>query len=122
MNIRDLDYMEDLSANTSHVCGGQTEVLFNKVLNSSATNAANFQVNVDILKNVEKNTNIFQDVDLTGNSAILFVDTEAVGPATEVEVDASILTIANELSSISVFAESAAFDPGNGGGGGGGVG
>lgn len=87
------------------------ELMFDKVLSSEANNSADFDVNVDIFKNVNKSTVITQDVDLTGNSAILFADVEAVGLATEVEVDASILTIANELSSISLFAESATVEP-----------
>ncbi|MEM9154813.1 MAG: hypothetical protein AAGB13_07200 [Cyanobacteria bacterium P01_F01_bin.33] len=86
---------------------------FEKALSSVANNEANFDVDVNIDKEVDKTTTILQAVDLTGNSAILFADVEALGEATEVEVDTSILTIAGELSSISVFAESAA----NGGNG-----
>ncbi|MEM9154814.1 MAG: vWA domain-containing protein [Cyanobacteria bacterium P01_F01_bin.33] len=80
---------------------------FEKALTSVANNKANFDVDVDIDKEVDKATTILQTVDLTGNSAILFADVEAVGENTEVEVDTSILTIADELSSISIFAESA---------------
>ncbi|MEM9154815.1 MAG: hypothetical protein AAGB13_07210 [Cyanobacteria bacterium P01_F01_bin.33] len=110
MEIRDLDYVEVLSAEYSRISGGQ-DFDFTKVLSSTANNAGNFDVDVDIDKDVDKKTSILQTVNLTGNSAILFADVEALGPNTEVEVDTSILTIAGEISSISVFAESAAFNP-----------
>ncbi|MEM9005305.1 MAG: hypothetical protein AAGE59_17500, partial [Cyanobacteria bacterium P01_F01_bin.86] len=83
-------------------------VEFAKQLNSTAINAATFNVDAFIAKLVEKDIDVFQDVDLDGNFANLFGDVEAIGSNTLSDTEFSILTIANELSSISVLAESAA--------------
>ena len=83
-------------------------VEFAKELNSTATNAATFVVDAFIAKLVEKDINVLQDIDLEGNFANLFGDVEAIGSNTLSDNEFSILTIANELSSISVLAESAA--------------
>ena len=111
MEIRDLGYMEDLSDKACRVSGGQ-DVSFTKNLFSSATNAATFTVNANIVKTVDKDINVFQDVDLTGNFANLFGDVEAIGANTLSDIEFSILTIEGELSSIAVLAESAAYNPG----------
>ena len=86
-------------------------VEFAKTLNSAATNAATFDVDAGIVKTIDKLIEVFQDVDLEGNFANLFGDLEAVGSKTLSDLEFSILTIANELSSMSVLAESAATDP-----------
>ena len=111
MEIRDLGYMEYLSAKSSRVSGGQ-DVTFNKDLFSSATNAASFFVDADIVKTIDKDILVTQDVELTGNFANLFGDVEAIGANTLSDIEFSILTIEDELSSISVLAESAAYNPG----------
>ncbi|MEM9005307.1 MAG: hypothetical protein AAGE59_17510 [Cyanobacteria bacterium P01_F01_bin.86] len=114
MEIRDLGYMEDLSDKNSRVSGGQ-DVTFTKNLFSAATNAATFTVDASIVKTVDKDINVLQNVELTGNFANLFGDVEAIGANTLSDIEFSILTIEDELSSIAVLAESAAFG-GNGGG------
>ena len=111
MEIRDLGYMEDLSAKSSRVSGGQ-DVTFTKDLISTATNAAFFTVDANINKVITKDIAVFQDVELTGNFANLFGDVEAIGANTLSDIEFSILTIEDELSSISVLAESAAYNPG----------
>ncbi|MEM9567964.1 MAG: hypothetical protein AAF974_06610, partial [Cyanobacteria bacterium P01_E01_bin.34] len=77
-------------------------------LTSTVANAANFNIDAFIAKLVEKDIDAFQDVDLDGNFANLFGDVEAIGSNTLSDTEFSILTIANELSSISVLAESTA--------------
>ena len=83
------------------------DINFVKELNSQVTNAADFDVTADILKNINKDIDVNQDVDLEGNFANLFGDVEAMGEDTLTDMEFSIYTIANELSSMSVLAEAA---------------
>ena len=110
MELSDLEYFENLSAKNSRASGGQDQ-FFTKELNSTVTNAATFNVTADIFKNINKDINVNQDVDLRGNFANLFGDVEAMGPNTLSDMEFSIYTIANELSSMSVLAEAASYDP-----------
>ncbi|MEM9005306.1 MAG: hypothetical protein AAGE59_17505 [Cyanobacteria bacterium P01_F01_bin.86] len=80
---------------------------FEKALNSTVTNSATFDVDAVINKVVDKDIDVQQNVELTGNFANLFGDVEAVGSNTLADAEFSILTIENELSSIAVLAESA---------------
>ena len=68
-----------------------------------------FDVDVDIEfdKDVDIYGDICWDVDVQGNTAMLTLDAEAVGKDTLVEVDAVVLTIEDELSSITLSVVSA---------------
>lgn len=63
-----------------------------------------FDLDIDSKTDIDKDVKVDVDVDVKtevdGNLAHLLVDAEAVGKDTFVEVDAIVLTIENELSSI----------------------
>lgn len=63
------------------------------------------EFDVDVEASVESSTSLFidvaSDVDLDGNTAEFTLDAQAIGEDTLVEVIASVLTVDNELSSIS---------------------
>jgi hypothetical protein len=63
-----------------------------------------FDVDVDVDVEIEKcvDLDINSDVDLDGNTAELTLDAQAIGDNTLVEAIVSVLTVDNELSSISL--------------------
>lgn len=64
------------------------------------------EVNVDICKEID--IDIYSDVDLNGNTAELTLDAQAIGGDTLVEAIVTVLTVEDELSSISLSVISAA--------------
>jgi hypothetical protein len=65
-------------------------------------------VDVDVYKDVDIYVDIRSDVDLDGNTAELNFDVQAIGDNTLVEGDVWVLTVDNELSSITGHLYSAA--------------
>jgi hypothetical protein len=68
-----------------------------------------FDVDVDVDVDIKKEVDIDidSDVDLDGNTAELSLDAQAIGDNTLVEVIASVLTVDNELSSVTLHVLSA---------------
>jgi hypothetical protein len=68
-----------------------------------------FDVDVDVDVDIEKcvDIDISSDVDLDGNTAELTLDAQAIGDDTLVEAIVSVLTVDNEMSSISLHVLSA---------------
>jgi hypothetical protein len=64
-------------------------------------------VDVDVYKDVYIDIDVDSDVDLDGNTAELTLDVQALGDNTDVESIVSVLTVDNEMSSISLWAFSA---------------
>lgn len=67
----------------------------------------NTEVDVDVDKDIDIDIDVHSDVDLDGNTAELTLDVQAIGYDTDVEAIVSVLTVENELSSISLWAFSA---------------
>jgi hypothetical protein len=65
-------------------------------------------VDVDVEKDICIDIDVSSDVDLDGNTAELTLSVEAIGDNTDVEAIVSVLTVDNELSSIDLWAFSAA--------------
>ena len=65
-------------------------------------------VDVDVEKDICIDIDVTSDVDLDGNTAELTLDVQAIGDNTDVEAIVTVLTVDNELSSISLWAFSAA--------------
>jgi hypothetical protein len=65
-------------------------------------------VDVDVDKDIDIDIDVYSDVDLDGNTAELTLDVQAIGDNTDAESIVSVLTVDNEMSSISVWAFSAA--------------
>ncbi len=65
-------------------------------------------VDVDVKKDIDIDIDVKSDVDLDGNTAELTLDVQAIGDNTDVEAIVTVLTVDNELSSISLWAFSAA--------------
>lgn len=65
-------------------------------------------VDVDVYKDIDIDIDVKSDVDLDGNTAELTLDVQAIGDNTDVEAIVAVLTVDNELSSISLWAFSAA--------------
>jgi hypothetical protein len=65
-------------------------------------------VDVDVEKDTSVSTDITSDIDIDGSTAELTMDAQAIGEDSLVEVAASVLTVDNELSSLSVEIFSAA--------------
>ncbi|MBX9776167.1 MAG: hypothetical protein K2Y71_17445 [Xanthobacteraceae bacterium] len=68
-----------------------------------------FDVDVDVYVDIDKDVSIdiCSDVDLDGNTAELTLDAQAIGDDTLVEAIVSVLTVDNEMSSISLHVLSA---------------
>jgi hypothetical protein len=64
-------------------------------------------VDVDVEKDVDIDIKVDSDVDLDGNTAELTLDVQAIGDNTDTEAIVTVLTVDNELSSISLWAFSA---------------
>lgn len=64
------------------------------------------EVDVKVEKDVYIDVKTNVDVDIQGNQADLFFDVEALGKDTYVELDFVVLTVEDELSSITGFATS----------------
>ena len=105
MIISDLNYIEEVN-NETQVVGG-VGVFFDKVLNADINTDLDFDVNVDVDKNVDIDIDIDAAANVEGNSAQLTFDVEAFGIDTVAELEFSILTIEDELSSVAGFAVSA---------------
>lgn len=67
----------------------------------------NVDVDVNVDKDIDIDIDVKSDVDLNGNTAELTLDVQAIGHDTDVEAIVSVLTVSNELSSISLWAFSA---------------
>ena len=61
-----------------------------------------FDTDIDFDKDYDADIKIDADADVKGNIATVVLDAEAVGKDTLVEVDAAVLTIENELSSVTM--------------------
>lgn len=57
-------------------------------------------VDVEVKKDVDIDVDIKSDIDLDGNYAEMIFDIQAIGDDTLVEFDVAVLTVDNELSSI----------------------
>jgi hypothetical protein len=64
-------------------------------------------VDVDVRKDVDIDIDVDSDVDLDGNTAELTLDVQAIGDNTDTQAIVTVLTVDNELSSISLWAFSA---------------
>jgi hypothetical protein len=64
-------------------------------------------VDVEVDKDIDIDIDVDSNVDLDGNTAELTLDVQAIGDNTDVEAIVSVLTVDNELSSISLWAFSA---------------
>jgi hypothetical protein len=83
---------------------------FEKDLDINVDVDLDFDVDVDVHveKDVDIDIKVESDVDLDGNTAELTLDVQAIGHDTDVQAIATVLTVADELSSISLWAFSAA--------------
>jgi hypothetical protein len=82
---------------------------FEKDLDIEVEVELEFDVDVDVKveKDVDIDIDVTSDVDLDGNTAELTLDVQAIGDNTDVEAIVSVLTVDNEMSSISLWAFSA---------------
>jgi hypothetical protein len=82
---------------------------FEKELEIEVDVDLDFDVDVDVKveKDIDIDIDVKSDVDLDGNTAELTLDVQAIGDNTDVEAIVSVLTVDNELSSISLWAFSA---------------
>lgn len=83
---------------------------FSKDLEIDVDIDLDFDVDVDVDVEIEKDIciDIYSDVDLDGNYAELTLDAQAIGSDTLVEAIVSVLTVEDELSSITLNVISAA--------------
>jgi len=90
--------------------GRHNDFEFDKELDIEVDIDLDFDVDVDVKveKDIDIDINVKSDVDLDGNTAELTLDVQAIGDNTDVEAIVSVLTVDNELSSISLWAFSAA--------------
>ena len=96
MIISDINYIKS----TNEEVFGGSGFKFDKKVNSEVNNAFNFDSKIDIDKVKTVDVKIDAKADVKGNIAELTFDAEAVGRDTLVEVEASILTVEDELSSV----------------------
>ncbi len=89
--------------------GRNNDFEFSKDLDITVDVDLNFDVDVDVSvkKDIDIDIDVKSDVDLNGNTAELTLDVQAIGYNTDVEAIVSVLTVENELSSISLWAFSA---------------
>jgi hypothetical protein len=82
---------------------------FEKDLDIDVDVELDFDVDVDVKveKDIDIDIDVKSDVDLDGNTAELTLDVQAIGDNTDTEAIVSVLTVDNEMSSISVWAFSA---------------
>lgn len=81
---------------------------FDKEIDINVDVTINFDTNIDFDKTFDADIYVSSHVCIEGNLATLTLDAEAVGYDTLVEVDAAVLTVENELSSITLSVISAA--------------
>ncbi|UEM24589.1 hypothetical protein JL100_030720 (plasmid) [Skermanella mucosa] len=62
------------------------------------------EIKLDVYKDVDVDVKVETDVE--GNSAFLVADVQAIGKDTYVQVDTAVMTIEDQLSSVTVSAES----------------
>jgi hypothetical protein len=104
MIISDLNYMEsavEASVVGGSSRGGRNRNEFNKQINSEVNTNLNTNVDVDFFKDFDLTSDIVSNVDLEDNVASIIFDAEALGEDSLVEVDVAVLTVENELSSVS---------------------
>lgn len=82
---------------------------FEKDLDIKVEVDLDFDVDVDVKveKDIDIDIDVKSDVDLDGNTAELTLDVQAIGDNTDVEAIVTVLTVDNEMSSISLWAFSA---------------
>lgn len=90
--------------------GSHNDFEFDKELDIEVDVDIDFDVDVDVKveKDIDIDIDVKSDVDLDGNTAELTLDVQAIGDNTDVEAIVTVLTVDNELSSISLWAFSAA--------------
>lgn len=84
------------------------DVDFDKDIDVSVDVNLDFDVDVDVVKNTDIDVSVDVDTDISGNTAELTLSVEAYGEDTYTQADVAILTIADELSSIDLYAISVA--------------
>ncbi len=106
MIISELTYLEDA---TQEIFGGtkKKDFMFDKYVNSEVKNSFDYDGNVDIDVNFNKDSSIYSAADIKGNIATLSFDIEAVGKDTDTEAAFSVLTVEDHLSSIGFEGSSA---------------
>lgn len=105
MIISDLNYLEEVN-NETKVVGGNF-VGFNKNLDSNISTDFEFDVDINIDKDSDVDVNVFSDANVDGNIAEIAFDAEAFGTDTLVDVEVSVLTIEDQLSSVAGYIVSA---------------
>ncbi len=85
-----------------------TDFRFDKDLKVDVNFDIKFDTDIDLKKDVDVNVDINADADIKGNITNLTLDAEAIGSDTLVEADVGILTIENQLSSLTLVVISAA--------------
>ena len=76
------------------------DVNFDKDIDIDIDVDVDLNVDIDFDKNVDVDIKIDADADVSGNIANVSVEAEAYGKDTLVEIDATVLTIENQLSSV----------------------
>ncbi len=102
MIISDLNYLEVVNQETG-IVGGH-DFHFDKKVESDVTNIINFDTNIDFDKNKNVDIYVNSDLNINGNLSELVADVEAIGKDTLVEVETSVLSVDNKLSSVSLSA------------------
>lgn len=89
--------------------GSHNDFEFDKELDIEVDVDIDFDVDVDVKveKDIDIDIDVKSDVDLDGNTAELTLDVQAIGDNTDVEAIVTVLTVDNEMSSISLWAFSA---------------
>ncbi len=87
-----------------------TEASFFKLIDVDVNFDIKFDTNIDLDKDVDVDVKIDADADIKGNITNLTLDAEALGDDTLVEADVGILTVENQLSSLTLVVISAAED------------
>jgi len=106
MIIADINYLE---VTTEDVVGGSGPGFgFTKTLTSTQNNNINFSNVSSIKEDTNINKTIKADSTIKGNSTLVLVDAEALGANTLVEVEASNLSIAGQISSVGLKVVTAA--------------
>jgi hypothetical protein len=85
----------------------QPDYEFDKEIDIDVDTNLDFDTEIDLKKEVDIDVNIDVKANVEGNTAILVGDVEAIGKDTYVEVNTAVLTVEDELSMVSIVAESA---------------
>ena len=81
---------------------------FNKDIDIAVSTDIDFDTDTDFNKEFDADISVASDTDVDGNLSTLTLDAEAVGTDTLVEADASVLTVEDQLSSVTLSVISAA--------------